>query len=164
MSATVAIEQRNLFAPDGPAKATPWLDGVLEWLTSEADSGAKSSEFLPSAVPGGFLEKTSPEFCRSTAGEIGLPYSETWRSAGMGSPTGFLTLNISESPSGAVASSLSDVLETGDVPPKFYLSPRAASGILRRAAKRGRELPPALHAALTALAGADTPDEGEKTT
>jgi hypothetical protein len=39
-------------------------------------------------------------------------------------------------------------LETQGVPQKFYLSPKACSGILRRAEKRGKELPPLLRAAL----------------
>jgi site-specific DNA-cytosine methylase len=47
--------------------------------------------------------------------------------------------------------SLSDVLESR-VPPRFFLSPRAARGILRRAEKRGRKLPPRLQAALEGLA------------
>ena len=161
------MSQLDLLAslpPDGPARETAWLDGVLEWLTSEAVSGPKSSAFLPRAVPSGFLEKTSPEFCQSTGGVIGLPSSGTWQTWGMGPPTAFLTLSGSESPSAAAVCSLSDVLETGDVPQKFYLSAKACRGILRRAEKRGRELPLALLAALTAVAGEDTPDGDGKTT
>ena len=37
-------------------------------------------------------------------------------------------------------------------------------GILRRAAKRGKALPPRLHMALTHRAEVDTPDEGARTT
>jgi hypothetical protein len=66
----------------------------------------------------------------------------------MGSPTEFSTLKTSESHSGAVACLLSDVLETGDVPRRFYLSAKACAGILRRAEKRGRQLPHSLQAAL----------------
>jgi hypothetical protein len=66
----------------------------------------------------------------------------------MGSPTEFSTLSISEYHSGAVASSLSDVLEAGNVPQRFYLSAKACAGILRRAEKRGKELPRHLKAAL----------------
>ncbi len=47
---------------------------------------------------------------------------------------------------------MSDVLETGPVPPKYFLSPKAAQGILRRAEARGRALPPTLQRALTAVA------------
>jgi hypothetical protein len=43
---------------------------------------------------------------------------------------------------------LSQVLETGELPQRFYLSPKACAGILRRASKRGKDLPPMLKAAL----------------
>jgi hypothetical protein len=43
---------------------------------------------------------------------------------------------------------LSDTLETGDVPRRFFLSATVCRGILRRAEKRGKELPPMLHTAL----------------
>jgi hypothetical protein len=73
----------------------------------------------------------------------------------MGTPTEFWTLNTSEFPSAAVASSLSDILESpGPHLRKYFLSAKAAQGILRRAAKRGRALPPALHTALESLAAA----------
>jgi hypothetical protein len=48
--------------------------------------------------------------------------------------------------------SLSDILETGDVPQRYYLSARACSGILRRAGKRGKELPSQLRLALEQVA------------
>jgi site-specific DNA-cytosine methylase len=57
---------------------------------------------------------------------------------------------------------LADVLlET--VPDRFFLSPRAAAGILRRAEKRGRELPRALAEALTALASQHQEDDKRTT-
>jgi hypothetical protein len=49
-----------------------------------------------------------------------------------------------------LVASLSEVLETGPLPEKYSLSPRACSGILRRAERRGKELPPMLKAALLA--------------
>jgi hypothetical protein len=70
----------------------------------------------------------------------------------MGSPTGFLTLNTSEWPSDAAVCSLSDTLETGDVQRKYYLTPRACQGILRRAEKRGKALPPLLEHSLRTVA------------
>lgn len=61
-----------------------------------------------------------------------------------------------------MSSSLADVLlET--VPERFFLSPRAAAGILRRAEKRGRELPRALAEALQALAS-QHPDDDRRMT
>jgi hypothetical protein len=47
---------------------------------------------------------------------------------------------------------LSDVLETGELPRRYYLTPRACQGILRRAEKRGKDLPEALKSALLAVA------------
>jgi site-specific DNA-cytosine methylase len=63
-----------------------------------------------------------------------------------------LTLNTLEFPSAAVESSLSDILETGDVPQRYYLSATACRGILRRAANRGKDLPTTLRQALQAVA------------
>jgi hypothetical protein len=70
----------------------------------------------------------------------------------MGSPTEFWTLSISEYPSDGAASSLSDILETGELPQRYYLSATACRGILRRAEKRGKDLPEALRLALLAVA------------
>jgi hypothetical protein len=70
----------------------------------------------------------------------------------MGSPTGFLTLNTSEWPSDAAVCSLSDTLETGDVPQRFFLSVKACQGILRRAEKRNKKLPELLRQALESVA------------
>jgi hypothetical protein len=61
------------------------------------------------------------------------------------------TLSSSECPSDAVASSLSDILETGGVPQRYFLSAKACAGILRRAAKRGKQLPAILFAALRSV-------------
>lgn len=61
--------------------------------------------------------------------------------------TEFLTRNIGESPSAAVESTLSQILEA-NVPKKYYLSAKACEGILRRAERRGKELPPMLKTAL----------------
>jgi hypothetical protein len=47
---------------------------------------------------------------------------------------------------------LSQTLEVGNVPQRFYLSAKACAGILRRAERRGKELPPALKAALNSVA------------
>jgi hypothetical protein len=71
----------------------------------------------------------------------------------MGSPTEFWTLNGSEFHSAAAASSLSAILENpGQHLRKYFLSAKAASGILRRAARRGRVLPAQLQTALNHLA------------
>ena len=56
-------------------------------------------------------------------------------------------------------STLSQILQTR-VPQKYYLTPRACLGILRRASVRGKELPPVLKAALERQAALEEqPDE-----
>jgi hypothetical protein len=64
-----------------------------------------------------------------------------FQNSGTGSPTEYSTHSMPEFHSAAVACSLSDILETGDVPRRFYLSATACRGILRRAEKRGKTLP-----------------------
>jgi DNA-directed RNA polymerase subunit RPC12/RpoP len=48
---------------------------------------------------------------------------------------------------------------TGDLPQRYFLSAKACAGILRRAAKRGKELPAALLQALREVAGASSDAE-----
>ena len=66
--------------------------------------------------------------------------------------TEFSTLNTGVSPSEEQESILSQIL-LEEVPRKFYLSPKACLGILRRAAVRGKELPEVLKKALERQAG-----------
>ena len=60
-----------------------------------------------------------------------------------------MTLSGSEFRRGGSACFLSDVLETGEVPDRYFLSPVACAGILRRAEARGKEIHPLLKEALT---------------
>jgi hypothetical protein len=78
----------------------------------------------------------------------------------MGGPTGCWTLNGCEhngihapSRSDGGVCSLSDVLETNSVPQRYSLSAKACTGILRRAERRGKALPPMLKQALEQVAG-----------
>jgi len=93
-------------------------------------------------------------------GERWEPSSGSWGNSGIGGPTECLTLNIAEwtvsdalCHSAAAVCSLSDILETTPVPQRYYLTAKACAGILRRAEKRGKALPPLLQRALAAGAG-----------
>ena len=107
---------------------------------------------LNSIAPSGWYGKTSPESCRVTKEGILPPSSGRWGNSGMGSPTELLTLNTSVFHKDASVCSLSDVLETGEVQQRYSLSPTACRGILRRAEKRGKKLPPPLQRALHSVA------------
>lgn len=138
-----------------PVKTSPSRDAAQDSRASDPDSSTSSRESQTSlfAQEDGSWSKMSPVCSVPKAGEISLSFSRRWPTSGfLTSPTELWTLDSSEFPSGGgVCSSLRDVL-VGDVPPRFYLSQRAAAGILRRAAKRGRELPVKLHQALQHLA------------
>ena len=80
----------------------------------------------------------------ATAGE-----TKAWRSVKTDSSNGACwTRSGSDWRSGASACSLSSILETGPIDRRYYLSPTACAGILRRAGNRGRDLPSALSEAL----------------
>lgn len=115
--------------------------------SSTGATGSQSSLFDQP----GCCSRTSRDFSPlTTDGTSGSSFAR-WPTSGMASAGGYSTLDTSECPSDAGECSLSDILEaTPD--PRLSLSPRAASGILRRAAARGRTLPPALEAALNSLA------------
>ena len=142
-------QQLTLFAVGSPVKTYQLPESARAWLESDQDFGSSSIEFLQSLSRDGLLLRTSPACYPQTEGET-LPSSfEGWSNSGMACAGGFLTLSTPEWHSGAAVCSLSDILEPSeDVPPKYYLSPRAARGILRRAEKRGRELPILLRTAL----------------
>lgn len=74
---------------------------------------------------------------------------------------GYLTRSSSAWPSDASVSFLSDALETREVPARYYLSPTACLGILRRAERRGRSLPPQLEETLRAQASSTPPEAGQ---
>jgi hypothetical protein len=125
---------------------TPCQDFSVAGLRAgmAGDRGNLTLEFLRllrEHGPDGWYGRTSPASCRVTTDGTLEPFSEGWGNSGMGSLTEFLTLSSLEFPSGAVASSLSDILETGDLPQRYFLSATACKGILRRAEKRGKTLP-----------------------
>jgi len=130
-----------------PVKTYRLPDAARAWLESNQDFGLSSIEFLRSVGQDGLSLRTSLAYYPLGRDGI-LPSSfKGWRNSGMALSGGSWTLNISAWPSDAVVCSLLDILEM-DVPQKYFLSARAARGILRRAEKRGRALPDLLRTAL----------------
>ena len=136
------------------------------WLESAATSRLNFLDWLNACGPAGWYGRTSPECIPALPNTLPITLTTvmddgkmtqtkamrspvSWpdfKNSGMGSPTELWTLNTSEFHSAGVASSLSDILETGIVPPRYFLSAKACRGILRRAEKRGKTLPPRLSA------------------
>ena len=147
----------------------------------EETSRLSLQSWLFAHTPGGWSGKMSPAYYRASAERI-LPPSYRCSSDGrFGSQTESgerqdssperpdastwvgecLTLNIPEfnnfqgrSRSEGVVSSLSEVLVRGKIAQKFFLTAKCAEGMLRRVAKRGKQLPAMLERALKALVGA----------
>ena len=158
------MQTSMFFAEERHVNPSPSRDCARDWLTLGATSCSPLALLQRGIAPSGWFGRTSPASCPATADGILEPSSGCWANSGMGSPTEFLTLSTSEhaaspmlSRSADVVCSLSDILETGDVPQRFFLSPTACLGILRRAEKRGKRLPEALQAALSQVAASDTP-------
>lgn len=99
--------------------------------------------------------RTSPACSLPSVEVISRSFSVHWATSGFTtSPGECWTAVTSECPSGGDASSLLRDVLLERVPERFYLSPKAAAGILHRATRRGRGLPSILRAALSALASA----------
>lgn len=120
-------------------------------------------------VPGAFsvekhTEPTSTQSSKRSAASKRQTYLYLDRREGHGLLPGLLwekdslllgeywTLNFGVSPREEIASSLSQILED-TVPVKYYLSPTACGGIIRRSEKRGKVLPAILKQALLMQAG-----------
>lgn len=128
--------QLSMFLSEEPrASRSAWPDYARDWLIRAETSPSPSLQSLTDTVLAGSFGRTCPVSCRVTEDGILVPSSEAWGNSGMGGPTGSWTLTVSEFPHPVVASSLLDVWENGPVPRRFYLSPRACTGILRRMRK-----------------------------
>ena len=92
--------------------------------------------------------RTSRERSRARTGRLSDACSGRWMRSGTVWHGEFWTRNSSAWPSDASVSFLSECLEAPPVPARYYLSPTACAGIIRRARRRGRSLPPQLEEAL----------------
>jgi hypothetical protein len=142
------------------ARTSPSPASAPGWRAHEAGSSSSSPASLPlfSPLGAGCSLRTYPDCFPQTVAEISPSFSRRWPTSGFTTSRGeSWTADTSTCPSGGGAStSLADVLEAS-VPPRYCLSPRAAAGILRRAARRGKTLPGALRAALASLARTSEP-------
>ena len=145
-------DQLTFLSAEPPASPSALQDSERDWMTHAVTSCSSFWQLLNDYAPRGWYGRTSPECCRPGGGGILEPFSGRWANSGMGGPTECLMLNTLEWPSAAAVCSLSDILETGDVPPRYFLSAKACRGILRRSERRGKTLPGQLQAALLAVA------------
>jgi hypothetical protein len=146
------MSQMSMFSLEElPANPFQSPDSERDWMILVATSCSPILPLLTNIGPSGWFGRTSPAFYPLTEDTTLPPSFEGWANSGMGSHTGFLMLNTSEWPKDADVCSLSDTLETGNVPQRFFLSETACAGILRRAEKRGKVLPEQLQRALESV-------------
>ncbi len=136
---------------DSPAKISAWPASGPVLGVSAAVSGLSSLASLESYGPAGASSRMLPGFSRQIQDVISASSLPRWTNSGSMSHGALWTRSTSESRNAAAACSLSAVLED-QVPPRYFLSPRAARGILRRAERRGKTLPLPLRQALEARA------------
>ena len=146
------MDQLTFLSEEPLANHSASQDSEVDWMMTVATWRLSFLGLLNEKGPSGWSGRTSPASCHRTEEGILVPFSEGWSNSGMGSPTECLTLNTLEWPSAAAVCSLSDILETGDLPQRFFLSATACKGILRRAEKRGKKLPERLQEALLMVA------------
>jgi hypothetical protein len=97
-------------------------------------------------------QKMLPDSSAQTMVSLLQGASESYSTAGLVKQDGgYSTASISVWPKDGNACSLSQILEANPLT-KYSLSPRACQGILRRAEKRGKELPEMLQKALERVA------------
>lgn len=153
-------------------------ESEADWMTRAATSHLNMHDWLTEFMPAGWFGRTcqgslappvatvlvrdqispvsselSPDSIsslRSTDGEI--TESSPARTDVSRSPGQLLTLNGLEFRSDAVACLLSDILETGELPRRYFLTARACRGILNRAGKREKALPAGLELILRDVA------------
>ena len=124
------------------------LDFEKVSIHNEETSHLSLLSWLRDSNPLGSSGKMSPESCHLMEDGTLLPSLEAWQNAGMGSPTGFLTLSMSEhndfqelSLKDEDVSLLSDILETGNVQLRYYLTQPQCQRILSRAEEHDKQLP-----------------------
>ena len=118
----------------------------------------------------GFLSRTSADYSAAMKGATLAQWLEKWLGSRLtfqtvagetpvlslaredSSNSQYWTANFSHWRNGASVCSLSEILEIGPIDRRYWLTPRACLGILRRAENRGKALPPPLKAALEQVA------------
>ncbi len=143
---------------EAPVRTSPSPGSDEDSTATAPASSGKPCESLEMALfdPEPYSWKTWKGSCLATVGGTSRSSWTRWPSAGIGGATGFSTRSSSAAPSVdgefSWSASLTTILEP-NASERYSLSPKAAAGILRRASRRGRTLPPALEQALRAVAG-----------
>ena len=149
MQTNYEVEQLSMFGQDTWHGRTCPVPLVQEHPKARTSGSSWKRSSALKAIPFQSLDLTPG--AGNLLGEFYWELISPWRG-------GASTLNTGVSPKDAKESSLSQILQA-DPPLKYYLSPKACLGILRRAFERGKELPPKLEGALKIQAGLTRPSK-----
>ena len=149
MQTNYEVEQLSMFVQDTWHGRTCPVPLVQEHPKARTSGSFWKRSSALKAIPFQSLDLTPG--AGNLLGEFYWELISPWRG-------GASTLNTGVSPRGAKESSLSQILQA-DPPLKYYLSPKACLGILRRAFERGKELPQKLEGALKIQAGLTRPNK-----
>lgn len=150
------LEQLIFSWAELPVRDSVSQESRADLMTREAPCVSPIADFLKLCVPAGSSGKTFRAYSAPTEVQISGSSSGKLMKSGILAHGECWTLNTCEWTDTLVpfrsvdgVCSLSDILlETSAIPPRYFLSPAACRGILRRAASRGKELPPMLKEAL----------------
>ena len=127
------MNQLTFFAEELPVNHSAWLDFGQDSATQEETSCLHTLQLLINIAPNGSFGRMSKGFCRLTEEGILECSSAGWQQSGMGSPTGFLTLETStHQRQDDSAYLLSQIVSHGNEQQKRYLSLKALNGLIRR--------------------------------
>jgi hypothetical protein len=139
-----SLEQQTLFVEDFPVKMSVSLASVLESLEQEVDYSSTLWSLQSMSKPKQSSWRMCQDFYQATKAAISESSSLKWPTQGMATLNGeFLIRNSLEYPNEGVESSLLEVLQT-EVEARYSLSAKACKGILERATRKGKHLPPKL--------------------
>ena len=156
----IAVLMRRMSTPDGTGCGDEYILSAQEAVsythlntqvslfgkTSQEHSAATKARTSASSSKNLSKSSNRPARCLRCLKVDGPMQTVIWVQDGR-LLTDFSTRNTGECPSVAVESTLSQILEA-NAPQKYYLSAKACEGILRRAERRGKELPQMLKEAL----------------
>lgn len=150
---------------------TERTDGQVTWsdlglwsgkMSPEHSAATKGETSRQSSKRSSASQSRKPPIlkCLKKAGQLGGATTMRWEDDGawLGE---CMMRNTGESPNAAVGSRLSQILEATPQE-KYSLSAKACQGILRRAERRGKDLPPVLQAVLLMQSGLGGCDGGGK--
>lgn len=154
------MEQLTFWSGGLLAKGSALQENAEDCGMNEVGSLCSTLKLLEKYARNGSSGKTSPAVFQLAGGKTSLHSFQRCMTAGIVTSLGLcLTHNTLEYRSAAAECSLSDILEKRDVPPKYFLSPKACEGILRRAQKRRQKIPDELERCLQTAADSQGPQE-----